>query len=72
MFIVNAKFVLVFIWEGEVNFDEDDCNVDWWSEEVITLKVVDNIGVEDIVDLSLLVEGAVNVGTKVVNKCVDM
>ena len=72
MFIVNAKFVVVFIWEGEVNFDENVSNVDWSSEEVITFKVVDNIGVEDIVDLSLLVEGAVNVGTKVVNKCIDM
>ena len=72
MIIVNAKFVVVFIREVEVNFDEDVSNVDWWSEEVITLKVVDNIEVEDIVDLSLLVEGAVNVGTKVVNKCVDM
>ena len=76
MIIVNAKFVVVFILEGEVNFedilDEDVSNVDWWIEEVITLKVVDNIEVEDIVDLSLLVEGAVNVGTKVVNKCIDM
>ena len=76
MIIVNAKFVVVFILEGEVNFedilDEDVSNVDWLIEEVITLKVVDNIEVEDIVDLSLLVEGAVNVGTKVVNKCVDM
>ena len=75
MIIVNAKFVVVFILEGEVNFedilDEDVSNVDWWIEEVITLKVVDNIEVEDIVDLSLLVEGAVNVGKKVVNKCVD-
>ena len=76
MIIVNAKFVVVFILEGEVNFedilDEDVSNVDWLIEEVITLKVVDNIGVEDIFDLSLLVEAAVNVGTKVVNKCADM
>ena len=73
--IVNAIFVVVFILEGEVNFedilDEDVSNVDWWIEEVITLKVVDNIEVEDVADLSLLVEGAVNVGTKVVNKCAD-
>ena len=76
MIIVNAKFVVVFILEGEVNFEDildvDVSNVDWWIEEVITLKVVDNIEVEDVADLSLLVEGAVNVGTKVMNKCVDM
>ena len=56
--------------EGAVNLDVS--NVDWWIEELITLKVVYNIGVEDVVDFSLLVEGAVYVGTKVLFKCVDM
>ena len=76
MIIVNAKFVVVFILEGEVNFedilDEYVSNVAWGIEELITLKVVYNIGVEDVVDFSLLVEGAVYVGTKVLFKCVDM
>ena len=45
---VENKGLLVV--DKEVNFedilDEDVSNVDWWIEEVITLEVVDNAGVE--------------------------
>ena len=51
---VENKGLLVV--DKEVNFedilDEDVSNVDWWIEEVITLEVVDNAGVEvDNVDM---------------------
>ena len=71
---VIAKVVVVFILfvEGTVNFEdileEDVINVDWWIEDVITFEVVNNVWV----DFNLLKEGVVNVGAKVLIKCVDM